>query len=383
MSVSERTRQQLDPIGTLSSRLFAVVLAAVALCYALILTVRSSDQVSNPALAALALLWLVGACLTIVVGTSPARAPFTRAGHVVVQLLVLGSIALSIASQWGTNRLIQDDFGSVALGVLMLALGPYRPAIELAAVGSLSAIFVGFLTLLEVPNLESTTPPVAFVLVGMAPILALSYASAAYSGGLVASLERWQRGAIRSVGSGAGRIMDGITRAVQQDRVTILGRDVLPFFSSILETDAVTSDDRVRAREISNSIRGIMVAEADRSWLEVVVGVPYADAASGVSAVVDRDGRAAAMGTDQRTALRALLVALLDEPCYVSGSLRIELTGTDSRCHGVLTATLNANDSFVRSVFSPYLAVMRVGFSRLQVDFQRPALRLKFSYEQR
>ena len=51
MSVSERTRQQLDPIGTLSSRLFAVVLAAVALCYALILTVRSSNQVSNPALA--------------------------------------------------------------------------------------------------------------------------------------------------------------------------------------------------------------------------------------------------------------------------------------------------------------------------------------------
>lgn len=383
MSVSERTRQQLDPVGTLGSRLLAVVLTVVALCYALILTARSSGQVSNPALAALALLWLIGACLTIIVGTSPTRAPFSRAAHVVVHLLALGAITLSIASQWGTNRLIQDDFGSVSLGVLLLAMGPYRPAIELATVGSLSAIFVGFLTLLEVRGFDSETPPVAFVLVGMAPILALSYASAVYSGGLVDSLERWQRGAIQSVTSRADAMTDGITRAVQHDRVTILGRDVLPFFSSILEADVVTPEDRVRAREIADSIRSIMVAEADRSWLETVTGVAHADAVSGTGAVVDRNGRAAAMSTDQRTALRALIVALLEEPCYASGSLRIELTGSASRCRGVLTARLNTNDSLVRSVFSPYLAVMRVVFSGLQVEFQRPALTLKFSYEQR
>lgn len=383
MSEKERSRQQLDPVGSLGSRLLAPVLACVALYYALTMTLHTLDQISNPFLAVLALLWLAGACLVVTVGTSPQRAPFSRATHIVVHLLALGAIALSAASQWGSNRLIQDDFGPMAFGILMLAMGSYRPAAELATAGSLSAIFVGFLTLLEVPALGSDTPPVSFVLVGMAPLLALSYASAAYSGGMVDGLERWQRGAARLVSSRADAMLDGITRSVQRDRVTILGRDVLPFFSSILERDVITPDDRARAREIAESIRGIMVEEANRSWLEVVIGGNDPNAAPRPSAVVDRGGRAAAMGTDQRTALRALIVALLEEPSYVSGSLRIELVGTASQSRGVLTAALDTSDFFLRSALSPYFTVMRVAFRGLQVGFQRPALTLKFSYEQR
>lgn len=384
MSGPERTRQQLDPVGTLGSRLLAVLLACGAFYYGLVMTLRSLEQVSNLSLAILALLWLAGAAITVIVGTSRRRAPVTQASHVVVHLLMLGSIALSIASQWGTNhRLIQDDFGPMALGVLMLAIGPYRPATELAAAGSLSAVFIGFLTLLEVPALGSDTPPVSFVLVGMAPVLALSYASAAYSGGLVNSLERWQRRAMQSVASRTDELLGGIARSVQRDRVTILGRDVLPFFSSIVERETVTTDDRVRAREIADSIRAIMVAEADRTWLEVVVGDDGVEPDRVGRSVVDHDGRASHMEMDQRTVLRALIVALLDEPSLQRHSLKVELTGTAAHCHGVLTATLDTGDFFVRSVFAPYFAVMRIVFTGLQVEFQRPALTLKFSYEQR
>lgn len=383
MSELERSRQQLDPVGSLGSRLLAVALACGALYYALTMTFRTFDQVSSPFLAVLALLWLAAACITVILGTSPRRAPFSRATHIVVHLLALGTIALSAASQWGSNRLIQDDFGPLAFGILMLAMGSYRPAAELATAGSLSAIFIGFLTLLEVPALGSDTPPVSFVLVGMAPMLALSYAAAAYSGGIVDSLERWQRGAIRLVSSRADAMMDGIARSVQHDRVTILGRDVLPFFSSILERDVITPDDRAHARELADSIRGIMVEEANRSWLEVVVGGSDPDAASRRDAVVDSNGCAAIIGTDQRTALRALIVAVLEEPSYVGDSLRIELADVASQCHGVLTAVLDTSDFFLRSAFSPYFAVMRVVFPGLLVEFQRPTLTLKFSYEQR
>lgn len=387
MNVPERSRQQLDPIGSLSGRPLAIVLALSAFGHGVILTVRTFDQVANPFLAVLALAWLAGASATVIVGTAPRRAPFSRALHVAVHLLTLGAIALSAASQWGLNEKIQDDFGPFALGLLMLAIGPYRPAVELAAAGSLSAIFVGFLTLLEVPHLGSDVPPVAFVLVAMAPILALSYASAAYSGGIVDSLERWQRAAIRLVSSRADAMRGGIARSVQHDRVTVLGRDVLPFFGSILEQKTVTPGDRARAREIAESIRGIMVEEANRSWLELVVGGGDPDAglraAPSAAVIVDQSGRAAAMGADQRTALRALVIVLLEEPAYREGSLHIELTGTASRCRGVLTATLETSDSFARSVLSPYFAVMRVVFLGVQVEFQRPQLTLKFSYEQR
>lgn len=383
MTGIERTRQQLDPVGSLGNRMLAIVLAVGAFYYGIVMTVRSLDQVSSLPLAVLALLWLAAASLTVVFATSPGRAPFTRSSHVVIHLLALGAVVLSVASQWGTNRLIQDDFGPMALGFLMLAIGPYRPATELAAAGSLSAVFIGFVTLLEVPMFQSTTPPVAFVIVGMTPVLALSYASASYSGRLVESLERWQRRAMRSVASRTSRLRDGIARSVQHDRVMILGRDVLPFFNSVLDRGSLTPADRLRAREIADSIRSLMVAEADRTWLEVVAGDDGMDAERLQRTVVDPAGRASAMITDQRTVLRALIVAILDEPAFIEHSLRIELGGRGKVCRGVLSAGLDTSDSFVRSAFAPYFAVMRIVFSNLQVEFQNLTLTIGFTYEQR
>jgi hypothetical protein len=282
MSDVERTRQQLDPVGTLGNRPLAVLLAAGAFYYGLTMTFRSLDQVSNLALAILSLLWLAAASLTVIVASSQHRAPFTRSSHVVVHLLALGSIALSVASQWGTNRM-----------------------------------------------------------------------------------------------------RDGITRSVRQDRVMILGRDVLPFFSSVLERDTITPVDRATAREIADSIRSLMVAEADRTWLEVVAGDDGVALDRVGHAVVDLDGRASWMVTDQRTALRALIVALLDEPTHMTKSLRIELSGTPSVTNGVLTARFDASDYLVRAAFAPYFAVMRIVFTGFQADFIHPTLTLKFSYEQR
>lgn len=382
MTGMERTRQQLDPVGSLGSRPLSVILSVGAFVYAVVMVVRGHEQLTNVFLGVLALLWLAAACATVIVATAAKRAPFTRASHVVVHLLVLGSITLSVAGQWGANRSLQDDSGPIALGILLLAIGPYRPGAELASMGSLSALFVGFLTLLQVPMLDSTTPTVVFVLVGMTPILALGYASAAYSGELVRSLERWQRGALRAVDERNRELMDGITRVVQQDRFTILGRDVLPFFNDLLERGTVTDEDRTRAREISGSMRALMVAEADRSWLEVLLGAHGPDAV-GPAGIVDRAGCAAAMGTDQRVALRALIVALADEQGFVPGSLRVELGESGSRCWGRLQATVNSSDFAVRSSLSPYFATLRVVFADVQVAFQRPVLALKFFYEQR
>ena len=383
MTRLERPRQQLDPVGTLGSRMLAVVLAVGSFYLGIALTVRSLDQVSNLPLAVLALLWLAAAALTVVMASSQSRAPFTRSAHIVVHLLAVGAVALSAASQWGTNRYIQDDFGPLSLGLLMVAIGPYRPATELATAGSLSAIFVGFLPLLEVPQLGSSVPPVAFVLAGMAPVLALSYASATYSGRLVDALDRWQSRALHSVASRTSRLKDGIARSVQRDRIMILSRDVLPYFSTILGRTTVTAEDRTRAREIAESIRALMVAEADRTWLEVVVASDAVAGGRPGSTVIDPGGRASAMGPDQRTALRALIVAILDEPTFEQDTLTIELDGRAKVCRGAITAYLDAGETFVRSAFAPYFAVMRIVFSSIHVEFQGRALTIGFTYEQR
>jgi hypothetical protein len=379
----ERTRQQLDPVGALPTRILAVVLSVGALVYGVVMTIHTADQMVSPLLAALALVLLAAASLTVGLASSPHRAPFTAGTHMLVQFLAVGSVAVSAASQWGANRFIQDDFGSVSIGLLILALGVYRPARELASMGALTAIFVGFITLLKVPSLETDAPAVVFVLLAMAPVLALSFGSAAYSGRLVQELEKWQVHSAQSVASVPSQLMSDISKSVRQDRVDILARDVFPFFNSILDKGSATEADRVQAREIAESIRALMVAEADRTWLEVVAADDGVTPAEMHRSVVDVDGRATSMVAGQRTVLRALIVALHEDVSLVPGSMNVTITGTDTVNSGSLVARLGGANDDPLGAFLPYFAVMRVVFRELQVEYQDHELTVRFSYEQR
>ena len=126
-----------------------------------------------------------------------------------------------------------------------------------------------------------------------------------------------------------------------------------------------------------------MVAEADRTWLEVAIGDDGAPNERVSRTVVDKSGRASRMVTDQRTALRALIVAINDETTYVGGSMRITITGVKSASSGTVAARFITGDYDLRSVFAPYFAVMRIVFSAFQIEFHQQTLTLRFSYEQR
>ena len=126
--------------------------------------------------------------------------------------------------------------------------------------GGLVAIYLGFLTLLQAPSLVADAPAVAFVLATVTPMLALCLGSAMFSANFVLSLERWHLREERATKNITKQLHAGIVRSVQQDRVTILNRDVLPFFTDVLARGQVTEDDCVCASEIADSIRSVMVA---------------------------------------------------------------------------------------------------------------------------
>jgi hypothetical protein len=266
VTVVERTRQQLDPSGSTGVASVTVVLSLGAFLYALVMMLRSESQISHPVFAVLALALLAIAEAIVMWGSMPNHAPFTGRVHAAAHGVALAAIACEAIGQWGTNTHIRDDWGPVTLGIILVALGPYRPAREIAASGIASALAIGVLTFSEVPSLVTPGPPLAFVVVAITPLLALCFSAAMFSDGVVASIEQWQKRAkVASVGL-VREFWEGIARSVQQDRVTILNRDVLPFFSEVLARDEVTDDDRARAREIAEAIRRVMVEEVDRSW---------------------------------------------------------------------------------------------------------------------
>lgn len=385
----ERTRQQLDPIGTYGTSLTTILFTMSAFAIAALLVSNNFDTVSNPPLAMVALLLLGVSCTHLVLASNPIRAPFSRRSLAIIMLTCLIAAGFELASDWGQARVVLGAWGPIALGFLILAMGPYRPARELAAAGSIAAVFVGFLTVVHAGTSPDPTPVLAVVAVTVMPVLALAYATAAHSTEVVNGLDRWQRKLMRP-----GRVVsrddeDGIARSVQQDRVTILNREVLPFFLEIIEKPALSNGDRARAREIASSIRSVMVAEVDRSWLEQAVEHLAALDRAGrrtseaEPVVRDDDHVANLMSYDQRTALRAFLVALHEVPGHGGGFVTIELFRDGTIVRVVMVVELEIADYTLRSRFAPYFAVLRVMFGDLRLEYLQGVLTLSFSYEQR
>lgn len=388
MTVQERSRQQLDPIGTFGNNLSTILFTMSAFGVAAYIVVRGFDRITNPPLAVVALLLLGASCAYLVLASNPIRAPFSRGAMTIVLLTCLIASAVDMASEWGEVRPVINGWGPIALGLLILAMGPYRPPREIAAAGSITAVFFGFLTVVHAGASTGDIPVLAIVAVSVMPILALSYATASHSRSVVDGLERWQRKVMRP-----GRVVtredeDGIARSVQQDRVTILNREVLPFFLEIIEKPAVSNADRQRARDIAASVRKVMVAEVDRSWLEQAVEQLTAADPSATDRVTetlvrDDDHVANHMSYDQRTALRAFIVALHESSAHRADFMKIELFRDDSLFRAVLVAELEIADFTVRTRFAPYFAVLRVMFPDLRLEYLHGVLTLSFSYEQR
>ena len=384
MTVPERTRQQLDPAGSAGAAPVAVFLCAGALLFAVFMTVRGQAEISHPVFASLALALLGIAALIIIVASSAHRAPLTARTHVAVHVITMLAIACEAVGQSGSNAYIRGDWGPIALGILLVALGPYRPAREIVAAGLGSAIVIAIITCFTLPSLVTPGPALAFVVMAVTLMLALCFSAALFSHGLVASIERWQAQAQAASLRQVREFRTGIARSVQQDRITILNRDVLPFFAGVLARGSVTDADRDRARAIAESVRGVMVEEVDRSWLESLLefaGIERRNQPGAARVVMSDPNRvASAMTTEQRTAIRAFLVAFTDIPGFTRDHLRIVFSDHDGRTHGMITAQVPLSDHAMRSAFAPFFAVLRTVFSNLEVDFVHPELTLRFSY---
>lgn len=379
MTTIERAFQQLDPLGALAGRPVSLFAAVGIPVFALVMTIDHHVDVADWSLAVLSLMAIAASGAALAIASSPLRAPFTVRAHILVSGLACLSWALSVASTWGANRFVRDDWAPIAVGLVLLSLSQYRPPKEIASTGVVLALIMGVVALPQADTLVTPASPIAIAIVTMTPVLALSLASAAFGQLLVDALVRWQRRARLAVNA-VGDVNTGwIARSVQQDRVTILNKDIVPFLSEVLQKEEVTDEDRARAREIAGTIRSIMVAEADRTWLDLTANQIVGDE----SAVVDPHRLATLMSTDQRTALRALLVALTRHAGFSREGFGVGIRTDGTTCQAVVAATVAGGEGAVRTDIAPFLAVLRIVFRDVRVEFSGASLALRFSYEHR
>lgn len=375
MTPGEQTVQRRDPVSGVNGLPLTVIGSIGAVLYAILMTALNRQDIDYPLLTVIALAAVLAAFSLLAVAASPLRPPVSRAVHVGGLALLLGAMALNAASMAQSNLYIQDDWGSLVIGLFGLFISPYRPPRELIAFSVLAAVFAGFIALLQVPSFATPIPPFAFVVIAVTPLLALSLAGAAYASEVLRITARWQNRAEQAVQQLAIERLGGITRSVQQDRVTILNQDVVPFFTGVLERDEVTGADRVRAAAIASRIRSMMVHEVDRTWLEAAV-----DELRAGGEIRDPDRLADAIAGEGRSAIRALIVALVNLPEFDPGSLRIGFERVDDQVLGTLEAAFTPTDA--RAILSPYLAVIRVVFPACDVELSATSLTVRFEYDQ-
>jgi hypothetical protein len=385
MTNSGLSYQQLDPAGSYGSRPITLVMSLGIVILAAGATALSWPTVSSPVAAFLAILTTAVASLGLTYWSSPLRAPFRRAGFLVVTTAAALSLVFCSLSTWSASTSLVDRWASISVGLILVQLSSYRPARELIAATILVAIIAGIMTAFHPVGDGYELPPLVRVLDVALPLVALGVGATAYSSVLVRSLGEWFARPGNTERAVSATMKDRVVRSVHDDRVSILNDSVVPFLTEVLEFDDVTLDSRLRARSIAFTIRTAMVADVNRSWLDSIMdhlaedrgdqGVP------GSEVVQDPHRAAGGMTAEQRIVIRAVILALFDHPGFDSDGFAILITLDDSTAVVSVTAKLDDDDSVARSGLGPYFAVLRIAFRDLHVTFQRPTLTLKFSYE--
>ena len=371
--------QRVDPLGATGARPLTAAAGASAFLLGLVATLLGVDELTRPGAALGAVALVAAAGLALWLAASPARAPFSTGAVVGVVLLGAAATAASTVATWGANVSVRDDWVPFALGVLVLGLAPYRPGADLLRAGGLLALVVALATLVQAPGFAAPVPRAVFVVVAVTPVLALAVGGAVFSSTFVALVRRWREQAQAQRRETTSALRGQVARSVQQDRVTVLNRDVVPFFANLLRRGVVTADDLAGARRAGDSLRTTLVAEADRTWLEALFASPLTSVAGEVD---DPAGAAALLPRERRTVVRALLVALGDSDVVDGRAVRVAVAADGARVDVVVTAPVTAPEPLVRTRVEPWSAVLRVVFADARVDPAGAALTLRFSYDQ-
>jgi hypothetical protein len=384
MSDSDLSYQQRDPAGSYSVRPVTLLVSAGMFALAVIATATGWPLVTNPIAAYFAVLAALLTAAGLAYWSSPLRAPFPRGAFVAVTLVAASTVVLSSVSTWGTSGLIVQQWAPIFVGMEIAQAAPYRPARDLAGATVLAGILSGFVAILHPMSTAGTQPAIVVIVDSAIPLLALGLGATAYASALARSLGRWYSQPRAGSRPTSAELREGVVRSVHEDRVGILNHTVVPFFTQLLQSEVVRETDRDRARAIASSIRSVMVAEVDRSWLDTVVDQVAGERdseAPGSEVVQDSYRLAQSMTTEQRIVTRAVIVALFNHPGFDPDGFAIVISREGQSAVVLLTAKLDLDDSLPRSGLAAYLAVLRIAFGDLQATFQQPTLRLRFSYD--
>lgn len=307
-----------DPLSWFTTPNLPLAAAGLTLVHGVLVLGVAGQAGSNPLVQATALAFAVLSMLWVHVATRPSRGEFTFARSFVAVALASFAFVLSAVGYVGEAFALELWWAPLSAALVLLAMVPYVSAGRLVLLGSVLLV-VGVVTtlLLVVPD-DPNWPPFSIVAITVFPMVTGVLGATVMIRSITLGLARWSE---RPLELGRGHPSEAALVAAVDSETSARIASAISVIESVLERGAVSAGDTVRAAAIAERLRDELTGEVDRTWIERV--------ADGRAVIVDDPDRLAeGLDLAQRTAMRALLDALLGDADHGLGSARVELRRT-------------------------------------------------------
>lgn len=334
------TPQTLDPLGGLTARYFAAASTGIATGVVALMLGVFGSSIQSPLLQTVALGAFIAAAVSNLQGVDPSRFPYGPLRHALLHVLMLIAFAFDCASR-GPGAI--GAWGAIALTIMVVLMGSFRPWVEVAAFTAMSSIVIGATAWLAGATQDH-------VLAYAVPLLAVGAGAAAFSRVLVTRVRAWQRRNEHVVDTERASIRASEEAEALARRAELVDYRVGPFFEQILESDVVTPVDIARARGLATTLRTMLLRSSRASWLAELV-----------DELDDPDHILDSLNADQRRAIGAGLAEARYSAPLVPGTVRATLTGGPPRSMRI-TAQLRVSEGKPGTRPAAYRAVLRYAF---------------------
>lgn len=359
---SAMSPQQLDPLSWFTGRVVPLVFAGLVVLYGA-LRIPTWFTTPMPWLQPIAVVLCAGACVGVFVMTRSLRQQLGWFGGIVTVLIAGTGFVISALGYAGTEQSIELWWAPFGLALAISSLAPYLSAPKVLVLGGVGTV-VATLVCFSVLDADVWQwGPVSTMIIIASPVLCGLVAAVTFSYVLVRRMQPIIEQ--RSQMVLPLEPIDPASEQAERLRLARLTARAVPFLEVLAETGRVSAADRALAGQLARRLRDDLVTQSNLSWLDSV-------AADSRLVVIDPEHLASRMRPPQRTALRALLRAVLDTPGADSTSLLIELRG---RADGATAVALSMDVDLPegRRVMhvAPHLLTLRTEVDELRWDTRR------------
>jgi hypothetical protein len=355
-----------------------LIVSAIAMTLlALYRTATAGDSLSRPEFAIAAVACVVLAGILVIVATDPARPPSGRVAFGVAVAAAVTADVLSALSGWGASAVLWSAWEPLVVGLVILCFSMFRAGRELAVATVLAAAVVGGTSALEAPHLPDLVSPITAAVISATPVVLFGVLASVFSYRMSLALARRAEAAARAEQGLARRVRIRVRELLRESGRAGLSAELVPFFTRVLESGAVTDADVGEARRLSAVLRSEILATAGLPWLARLVRAHP-------RRLIVHDGvdLSETLAVEQKVALRALLTTLMAND-DVRGAMEVRLTDVGGHRSVFVLVPWSGSEAAGRRALGGLLTVMGAAYGRAQVTVADGALRLLFADRRR